>query len=317
MQIALLGRAADLLAARRARDVAAAGRQGGEDRIEVLHRVGLAADHHAVAALEAPDAAAGADIDIVDALGRQLLRAADVVDVVGVAAVDQDVAGLEMRQQIGDGLVDHAGRHHQPDRARLRERLDELRQRGGADGLLLDQLGHRLRRHVEHHAFDGRPSAGGAPCSRPSGRGRSFPIACYPPSASRLLEEVDELAIAARRSRATACSRVAFPARQATSGSQKTVRPTAKPMKPGTLRGGRRATPAPSGRPRRGRGRCSRHGRGRRRRAAATIVSQSSRRSRPSIFQTSGSTPASCSSRMASTIRRGPELADRRPSCRP
>ena len=37
VQIALLGRAAGLLAARRARDVARAGRQGVEDRVEVLH----------------------------------------------------------------------------------------------------------------------------------------------------------------------------------------------------------------------------------------------------------------------------------------
>ena len=85
-------------------DVAAARCEGGEDRVEMLHHVALAADHHAIAALEAPDAAAGADVDIVDALGRQLLGAADVVDVIGIAAVDQDIAALEMGQQIGDGL---------------------------------------------------------------------------------------------------------------------------------------------------------------------------------------------------------------------
>jgi hypothetical protein len=92
----------------------------------MLHRVGLAADHHAVAAIEAPDAAARADVDIVDALGFQFLRAPDVVDAIGIAAVDQDVAGLEMGQQVGDALVDHARRHHQPDRARLLQRFDEL-----------------------------------------------------------------------------------------------------------------------------------------------------------------------------------------------
>src|SRR4051812_39614501 len=90
MQPALLGRAAGLLTARRARDVAGAGRQSGEDRLEALYRVSLATDHHAIAALEAPDAAAGADIDIVDGLRRQLRGAADVVNVVGVAAIDQD-----------------------------------------------------------------------------------------------------------------------------------------------------------------------------------------------------------------------------------
>src|SRR5262249_14287783 len=88
MQVALLGRSAALFPPRRARDVAAAWRERLEDRVEVLHHGGLAADHHAVAALQAPDATAGADVDIVDALGRQLLGSADVVDVVGVATVD-------------------------------------------------------------------------------------------------------------------------------------------------------------------------------------------------------------------------------------
>ena len=58
--------------------------------------VGLAADHQAVAALQAGDAAAGADVDVVDGSARgEPRRAADVVAVVGVAAVDDDVAGLE------------------------------------------------------------------------------------------------------------------------------------------------------------------------------------------------------------------------------
>ena len=130
-----------------------AGSQRGEDRIEVLdHRV-FAADHHAVAALQAPHAAARADVDVVDALRRELLGAADVVDVVGIAAVDEDVAGFEMGQEIGDGLVHDRRRHHQPDRPRLGQLLHEVCERGGADRFLLDQLLHCFRRHVEDHAL--------------------------------------------------------------------------------------------------------------------------------------------------------------------
>ena len=99
VQVAVLGGAAKFLAARRARTVADAGGQRLEDRIEMLHDVGLAADHHAVAALQAPDAAAGADIHIVDALCGQFLGAANVVDVVGIAAVDKNVARLQQGQQ--------------------------------------------------------------------------------------------------------------------------------------------------------------------------------------------------------------------------
>ena len=56
------------------------------------HRLVGPADHQAVAAVEAEDAAAGAAVDEVDALLAQLLGPADVVAVVGVAAVDDRVA---------------------------------------------------------------------------------------------------------------------------------------------------------------------------------------------------------------------------------
>ena len=43
------------------------GASAGEDRVEPSDDVVLAADHEAVAALEPPDAAAGADVDVVEA----------------------------------------------------------------------------------------------------------------------------------------------------------------------------------------------------------------------------------------------------------
>ena len=73
-----------------------AGRDGPEDRVEVGDDVVLAADHEAEPALEPEHAAAGADVDVVDALRLQARGAVDVVAVVGVAAVDDDVAGLEV-----------------------------------------------------------------------------------------------------------------------------------------------------------------------------------------------------------------------------
>ena len=75
------------------RDVAGARRQRLEDRIEPVDHGLVAADHHAIAALDAPDAAGGADIEIMDAARLQRLAAADVVLPEGVAAVDDDVAG--------------------------------------------------------------------------------------------------------------------------------------------------------------------------------------------------------------------------------
>ena len=78
-------------------------------------------------------------------LGREFLRAPDVVDVIGIAAVNEDVARLQHGQQIGDRLIHHGGRDHQPDRARLRELLRQLGQRTGAGGAVFDQLLHRSR----------------------------------------------------------------------------------------------------------------------------------------------------------------------------
>jgi hypothetical protein len=102
--------------------------------------------------LEAPHAAAGAHVHVVHAPGRQLLRAADVIDVVGVAAVDEDVARLEVRDDGGDGLVHHRGGDHQPDRTGLRELAREILERCGTRRLVLHQVGHRLRRAVEDDA---------------------------------------------------------------------------------------------------------------------------------------------------------------------
>ena len=104
MQVALFGGAAQLLASGRARDVAAPGRKRGENGIEVLDHIRFAADHHAIAAFQAPDAAAGANVDVMDFPAREFLGAANVVDVVGVAAVDEDVAGFRWGSKFGDGL---------------------------------------------------------------------------------------------------------------------------------------------------------------------------------------------------------------------
>src|SRR5262249_6616446 len=72
IEITLLSRAACFLPPRGERDIANARRKRLEDRIEVLNRVFWSADHHAVAAIDTPDAAAGADINVVDLAILQL-----------------------------------------------------------------------------------------------------------------------------------------------------------------------------------------------------------------------------------------------------
>src|SRR5581483_11019893 len=109
MQIAALGGAADLFTSGRARDIADTRSQGRENWIEVLDCLRLAANHQAVTALAAPDAAARAHVHVMNSFRRELLGAANIVDVIGIAAVDQNVAGIEVRQEIRDGLIHRRG----------------------------------------------------------------------------------------------------------------------------------------------------------------------------------------------------------------
>jgi hypothetical protein len=68
VDVAALGARIERLAPAGAFDLANPRRQCREDRIEPLHRLGVAADHQAVAALQAPHAARRADIEIMEAL---------------------------------------------------------------------------------------------------------------------------------------------------------------------------------------------------------------------------------------------------------
>ena len=85
------------VAARRPFNVPSARRERGEDGIEPGNDVLLAADHQAIAAFESPNAAGCADVEIVDALRLQFLRPGNVVAPERVAAVDQRVAGAQVR----------------------------------------------------------------------------------------------------------------------------------------------------------------------------------------------------------------------------
>src|ERR1700688_889373 len=82
------------LASAGARDVADARRQRREDRVEAIDHRFVAADHHAIAALDAPDAAGGADIDVMDATLFQDLAAPHVVLPECIATIDDDVATI-------------------------------------------------------------------------------------------------------------------------------------------------------------------------------------------------------------------------------
>ena len=172
VQVALLGGAGSPLAAGRA--VGAASTPGasvakiGSRRCTTLV---LAADHQAVAALEAPDAAAGADVDVVDALApRARCGAGDVVEVVRVAAVDEDVVRLEQRRELRRRVssTTAAGTISQTARG-LVELGDEVGERGRAGRRLRSRGRHRVRRSRRRRRTRARRASAAAPgCAHPA-----------------------------------------------------------------------------------------------------------------------------------------------------
>ena len=97
----------------------AIGSAGADGLENVLHqgpRFGAAAGHHRRAETRAFFAARNAGADIHQAFALQILGAADGVGEMRIAAIDDDVAGLEMRQHQLDKFVHRrAGLHHQHD----------------------------------------------------------------------------------------------------------------------------------------------------------------------------------------------------------
>jgi hypothetical protein len=77
-------------------------------------------------------------------LRREFRRAPNVVDIIGITAIDKDVAGFQQVCQIGDGFIHDCCGNHQPDRSRLRELADEVSQRDGSYRFLKNQLLYRL-----------------------------------------------------------------------------------------------------------------------------------------------------------------------------
>ena len=74
--------------------------------------------------------------DEEEALGLELLGAADGVGVVGVATVDDDVTGLKEGDELLDEVVDgRAGLDEEDDLARALELLAELLNRPGTDNV--------------------------------------------------------------------------------------------------------------------------------------------------------------------------------------
>jgi hypothetical protein len=154
VEVTVLGRARLALAPRGAPGRLHAGRQAGENRIEPLDRGIRAAQHQAVPPIQAEDPATGAAVDVVDSVVGERLRAADVVAVIGVAAVDDRVALVELVRDVVDYLFgDGACGNHRPDRPRGLQLRGEVLERVAGHRPLTGQGPDRLRRAVPDDAL--------------------------------------------------------------------------------------------------------------------------------------------------------------------
>ena len=86
------------------------GGDGGEDRLDEGVGLGTAAGHDAGAMERALLAAGNAGADVEQARGLQVPGAALGVGEEAVAAVDEQVAGRQVRSELGDDLVDRRAR---------------------------------------------------------------------------------------------------------------------------------------------------------------------------------------------------------------
>ena len=118
-----------------------------------LHGLGRPADHETIAALQTPNAAAGADIEVINSARGQFLRAANVVDVIGISAVDDAVVSLKSRCEFLHAALHSRGRNHEPGGARRSQPGDELFHRSRADRALLYQCLHILGVAIVDDAF--------------------------------------------------------------------------------------------------------------------------------------------------------------------
>src|ERR1700730_837010 len=153
VQITQFGGAIERFASRCSRRGGRAWRECRENRGQVRHDVFFPANHHAVATIKAPYTATSPHIYIMNFLWCELLSATNIIEVVRVAAVNENVAVLEMRQEVGDTLIHSSRRHHQPYRSGPSELFCKIRQRIGSRCSLLNQLLHRFWRSVEDYTL--------------------------------------------------------------------------------------------------------------------------------------------------------------------
>src|SRR5207245_7591921 len=104
-----------------------------------------AADHHAVAVLESPDAARDADVEEAETHRAVFFGPPHRIAEVAVAAVDEHVTGRSEAGELIHGVIGRvAGGHHRPEDARGLHLLHHVLDRARRHSAVLRGLLHRL-----------------------------------------------------------------------------------------------------------------------------------------------------------------------------
>src|SRR5262249_24573666 len=145
MQVTKFGARVAAIAANRARHIAEPRRQRLEYWSETADPGFGPANHHAVAALEPPDAAAGADIHVMNAAALEHFGAPDVVLPKRIAAIDNNVIRRQQPGELDNRVFgDLARRQHDPDCARRTQFVDERVQPLGANRTIAADSGDSI-----------------------------------------------------------------------------------------------------------------------------------------------------------------------------
>ncbi len=153
MQVTVLGGAAGLLSTGRAGGRLDTRRERRKDRVETPDGRFVAANHQAVSTVHPPDPAAGPDIHVLNAACTKFGGPADVIVVVGVAAVDDHVVVFEERQEGAQRGINRHRRHHHPQGAGLTQFMHEVFERRCPDRPRLHECLDGLRMDVVNDAL--------------------------------------------------------------------------------------------------------------------------------------------------------------------
>src|SRR5262245_20047152 len=121
MKVTVLRGASSVFAIRSFREAAFTRGQRTKNRIQVLNRRIRSSDHQAEPALQSPDSAACANVQVMNAAALQIAGSSNIVNVIRVSPIDEDIVRLELWRNFGNRVIHDRRRNHEPYTPRQRK----------------------------------------------------------------------------------------------------------------------------------------------------------------------------------------------------